>query len=95
MTLLARIDAVQPAIVQALLRAGCSIMFLHAVGGGCPDLAVGRAGRTYLLEVKAPRPKGHAPLTPPQEAWHASWRGHVAIVTTPEEALLAVGLLAA
>lgn len=87
-------DANQAEIVAALFAAGCSVQDLHAVGGGVPDLLVGRRGRTYLLEVKDWRnqrgdPK---PLTPKQEGWHAAWRGQVAIVTTEEEALRAVGL---
>jgi hypothetical protein len=88
-------DANQADIVAALFAAGCTVQDLHAVGGGCPDLLVGRIGRTYLIEVKAPKnlrgdPK---PLTPDQVSWHSSWRGQVAVVTTPEEALRAVGLL--
>jgi hypothetical protein len=39
---------------------------------------------------KAGEPK---PLTPDQVNWHWMWRGQAAIVTTPEEALRAVGLL--
>jgi hypothetical protein len=88
MTLLARIDANQPAIAKALADAGCSVQRTHAMGGGFPDLIVGRAGLTFMLEVKRP---GET-LDGRQEAWHAGWRGHVAIVTTPEEALRAVGI---
>lgn len=92
-------DANQAEIVAALFAAGCSVQDLHAVGGGCPDLLVGRMtirGRQcFALEVKGRKNKAGAPmmLTADQVAWHANWRGHVAIVTTPEEALRAVGLL--
>jgi len=58
------------------------------VGKGCPDIAVGRAGETYLLEIKSPGGK----LTPDEERWHKQWKGHVEIVETPEEAIEAVGL---
>jgi hypothetical protein len=88
-------DANQAEIVAALFAAGCSVQDLHAVGGGCPDLLVGRCGVAFLLEVKAPRNLRGEPkqLTPDQIEWHRSWRGHVRVVTTPEEALHAVGLL--
>jgi len=92
-------DQNQAAIVAALFAAGCSVQDLHAVGGGCPDLLVGRwtpeGKRCYALEVKGRKNKAGAPmmLTPDQVAWHATWRGQVAIVTTPEEALAAVGIL--
>jgi Holliday junction resolvase len=88
-------DGNQAAIVAALRVAGCSVVSLHAVGAGIPDLLVGRVGLTFLLEVKTVRDdrKKRSPLTPAQIVWHQQWRGQVAIVTTPEEALAAVGLL--
>jgi hypothetical protein len=93
-------DANQAEIVAALFAAGCSVQDLHAVGGGCPDLLVGRLAdggfrRCYLLEIKMPKNKAGEPkpLTPDQVNWHWMWRGQAAIVTTPEEALRAVGLL--
>lgn len=94
MSSLTRTDRNQAEIAKALRDAGCSVVSLHAVGKGIPDLLVGRAGRTYLLEVKAWRnqrgePKG---LTHKQVAWHADWRGQVAIVTTSQAALEAVGI---
>jgi hypothetical protein len=87
-------DANQAEIVAALFAAGCSVQDLHAVGGGCPDLLVGQNGETFLMEVKMWRnQRGDPnPLTPCQKSWHRDWRGHVRVVTTPEEALRAVGL---
>lgn len=91
-------DQNQAEIIAALFAAGCSVQDLHAVGGGCPDLLIGRIvggeKRCFLLEVKmAKNAKGEPKqLTPDQVNWHWSWRGQVAIVVTPEEALRAVGL---
>jgi len=84
-------DANQPEIVRVLRAAGCSVEVLSPVArGGLPDLLVGRAGVSYLLEVKAPKGK----LNERQERWALAWRGRpVAIVRTPEDALGAVGLL--
>lgn len=55
---------------------------------------MGRAGKTYLLEVKVPKAKGERGgwRTPEQEAFFAEWRGHVAQVATVDEAFRAVGL---
>lgn len=87
-------DGNQGEIVRVLREAGCSVVSLHAVGGGVPDLLVGRIGLTFLIEVKIVRDdrKKRSPMTPAQVVWHQQWLGQVAIVTTPEEALAAVGL---
>lgn len=74
--------------MQALRKAGCSVASLSAVGEGCPDLLVGARGHNCLLEVKdGSRVPSARKLTPAQEAWHKAWRGKVAVVTTPMEAL--------
>lgn len=87
-----RTDANQGEIVEALRKAGCSVTTTHTLGRGFPDLTVGYAGETFLLEVKAsPREQ----LTPDEADWHTAWRGHVAIVTSPSEALAVVGIYAA
>lgn len=87
----AKTDSNQRLIVAALRKAGCSVELLHRVGGGVPDLLVGRNGsrdrRNYLLEVKAPTGK----LNEEQEDWHAAWRGQVCTVRSVPEALEAVG----
>ena len=91
----AKIDKNQPAIVEALRKAGASVQTLAAVGEGCPDLLVGKHGRNWLLEVKDPergrkeyREKETARvLTEDQHKWHFFWQGQVAVVWTAEEAL--------
>lgn len=83
----AKIDHNQPLIVETLRKAGATVQHLHAVGHGCPDIAAGYNGVTYLIEIKSERGK----LTKDEQAWHAAWAGQVAIVRTPEEALAAIG----
>ncbi len=51
----ANVDRNQPEIVAALRAAGATVEYLHAVGGGCPDLLVGYRGANYVLEVKEGR----------------------------------------
>lgn len=84
----AKKDANHNAIARALRAVGCTVFETHQLGAGYPDLTVGRAGVTYLLEVKA----AGGSLTPAEEAFVATWRGHVAIVRTIDEALRAVGV---
>lgn len=83
-------DANHREIAKALRDAMCSVVDLSAVGGGCPDLLVARAGRAVLLEIKAGKNK----LSPRQEEFHRLWRGPVAVVRTVDDALRAVGILA-
>ena len=89
----AKVDDNQAEIVDALRRAGCSVCILSGVGRGCPDLAVGLRGVTYLLEIKDGRKSpSKQRLTPDEQAWHDAWRGHATVVRSVDEALDAVGL---
>lgn len=81
-----RRDDNEPEIVQALEQAGCHV---RAAEREPYDLVVGRAGRTYLLEVKTRT----GTLTASQISMRASWGGHYAVVRTPAQALKAVGLV--
>ena len=85
----AKTDANQAEIVQALRDAYCSVLPMHRLGQGAPDLAVGRGGKVYFLEVKTDNGK----LTSDEQEFMDEWRGHYAIVRTPEEALKAIGVL--
>lgn len=91
----AKTDRNQGLIVEALRDACCAVQTLHAVGGGCPDLLVSRAGKNYLLEVKADEAQRRrkSKTAEKQQAWRAVWRGPVAVVTSVDEALRAVGLI--
>lgn len=89
----AKVDDNQGEIVGALRGAGCSVAILSGVGKGFPDIAVGRAGKTYLLEIKdGSKPPSRRQLTPDERAWHGAWKGHAAVVENVEQALRAVGL---
>lgn len=88
----AKIDGTQTEIVAALRQAGCKVLSLAACGKGVPDLLVYEPavqGLLFLLEVKNPKGRG-TKLTPMQVNFHSEWEATV--VTTPEEALRAVGL---
>lgn len=89
----ARVDENQSEIVRILRMVGASVTPTHTAGSGFPDLCVGFKGVTYLLEVKdGSKPPSARKLTPAQVEWHDQWRGHCAVVCTPDEAMEAIGL---
>lgn len=84
----ARVDGNHSEIAEALRRAGCTVLHLHQLGGGCPDLLAGIDGRNLLIEVKdGSKPPSRRALTPDEAAFHATWRGQIAVVSTVAEAL--------
>jgi hypothetical protein len=88
----AKVDANQPQIIAALRGVGATVQPLHTVGKGCPDLAVGWRGQTFLIEVKdGAKPPSARVLTKDQVEWHAGWKGHAAVVKSVDEALAAIG----
>lgn len=82
----AKVDANQGEIVDALRAVGCSVQSLAKVGGGCPDLLVGVAGKNIVIEVK-----DGSGFTPAQKGWHRDWKGAAHVANTVAEALLIVG----
>jgi hypothetical protein len=84
----ARIDRNHRQIVRALEQVGASVQSLAAVGDGCPDLLVGRAGRWFVLEVKdGSKPPSARTLTPEQREWIDRANGDVHVVTSIDEAI--------
>jgi Holliday junction resolvase len=79
-----RTDSNQEAIVAALRRIGCTVAVTSSAGSGFPDLVVGRLGRNVLMECKSPGGK----LTLDQQDFHSTWRGHVVVVETVEQAVM-------
>lgn len=87
----AKVDANQPEIVAALRKAGAFVQPLHTVGNGCPDLLVGYAQQTAVVECKdGSKPPSARLLTPDQERWHRDWRGGLLAVVTDVEGALRV-----
>lgn len=97
-----RRDLCERDIIKALKAAGASVTQLD--GKGLPDLLVGYAQRTFLIECKDPelgarnsRTKGKRlanalGLRDSQVEWWADWQGiRPTIVTTPNDALCAIG----
>jgi hypothetical protein len=91
----AKVDANQVQIVEALRAAGATVQSLATVGQGVPDLLVGFAGKTLLLEVKdGSKIPSARRLTEQQLVWHGAWRGGpLAVVDNVEAALRALRTL--
>ena len=73
-----QIDGNQQAIIDVLEAGGCSVEKI----GRPVDLLVGKAGRSYVIEVKQPKGK----LRESQEKFFARWKGHAAILRSVDEA---------
>lgn len=80
----ARKDGNHAEIVAGLKQACRSVIELHRVGGGVPDLLVGFGGKMKLLEVKTKEGK----LQKNQVKFFETWRGpRPIVVRNLEEAL--------
>jgi hypothetical protein len=81
-----RKDQNHNALVGTLERIGCSVFDTSQVGGGFPDLVVGRNGRTMLIELKKElwTPKD---VRASQYFFANGWKGHYAIASTDDEVI--------
>lgn len=84
-----RTDTNQVEIVAAFRKAGATVLHLHTVGNGAPDLLVGIAGVDVQVEVKDGRkPPSARKLTEAEATHHATWRGRrVEVVESARDAL--------
>ena len=79
-----RVDANQPAIVQALRAVGASVLHCHQLKN-CFDILVGYRGRTFLMEIKA---TDKDKLTAGEAEFQRTWRGtEYHIVYTADQAI--------
>lgn len=84
----AKVDANQADIVKALRQAGASVLCLHRVGQGCPDLLVGKNEVNLLMECKdGSLPPSWRTLSPDEAEFFETWRGQVKLVKSVDEAL--------
>ena len=78
---IARVDRNQKEIVEAFRKFGCSVLMLHTVGHGCPDIAVGKNKKTVLVEIKdGEKVKSCRELTKDEQKFHDEWLGSLFIV---------------
>jgi len=81
-----RIDNNQVDVVAALRGVGASVLHLHAIGKGAPDILVGFRGINVLIEIKSAK----GTMTPDESAFVSGWLGQVCVAYSPEMALVQV-----
>ena len=89
-----KVDKHHAAIVLELRQMGYSVLDLSRVGGGCPDLCIGRMGVTALVELKTPRGLKTAleRRNQAQVEFGAQWNGSPVIVAyTASDVHLRIG----
>ena len=88
-----RTDANQSEVVKHLRQMGASVAVISGVGGGVPDLIVGRAGRNYLVELKDPsKPPSGRLLTREEDSFRQAWAGQWMLGFTAEQIMRQVAL---
>jgi hypothetical protein len=86
----ARIDTNHREIVKALRDAGATVVSLASMKHGCPDLLVGYAGETVLMEIKR---DAKAKFTPDQLDFLGKWKGGaISRVDSVDAAIRALGI---
>ena len=87
----ARIDTNQKEIVEALRKAGATVVSLASMKHGCPDLLVGYAGETILIEVKK---DAKSKYTSDQLDFLGKWRGGaICRIDSVEAAIRCLGII--
>lgn len=71
-----RTDNNHSEIVKTLRQLGCSVFDTSRVGGGYPDLTIGKNNKTVLVEIKA---NEKSKFTPAQELFMMNWRGSAVV----------------
>lgn len=86
-----KVDTNQKDIVAALRAVGVSILHLHTLGEGAPDILCGFSDINILMEIKdGDKSSSARKLTPDQKKWHNEWKGQVVIVNSVYEALAVI-----
>jgi Holliday junction resolvase len=87
----ARIDTNHKEIVAALRQAGATVVSMASLKHGTPDILVGYAGETILMEIKK---DAKAKFTPDQLKFMADWKGgSISRVDSADAAIRALGVI--
>lgn len=77
------VDSNQKKIVENLREMGMTVIDLHEVGHGCPDIAVGYRGLNFLFEIKG----RHGKLTDDQKLFKEQYRGQYDVIRSTMDAV--------
>jgi Holliday junction resolvase len=67
-----KVDSNHKQIVEAFRQLGCSVFDTSGVGRGFPDLLIGKAFKTVLVEIKS---SDKAKFTKHQKEFMVHWKG--------------------
>jgi hypothetical protein len=77
----ARVDANHSGIINAFRKYGCSVLDTSQLGGGAPDIIVGRWMRCVCVEIKdGEKVPSARKLTPLEIKFKREWKGAYALV---------------
>jgi len=78
----------QPEIVDVFRSMGFSVLLLHQIGDGCPDILIGKFKKNWLVEIKdGRRIPSQKRLTEDEKDFHEKWRGVVFVIESVEQAI--------
>jgi hypothetical protein len=82
----ARTDENHSEIIKAFRKYGCSVLDTSQLGGGAPDVIIGRWGRCVCVEIKdgAKVPSARK-LTPLEVKFKREWKGAYALVESLDD----------
>lgn len=88
-----RVDDNQAKLVKQIRRLGITVVHLHTIGKGCPDLLLGYRNKNFLIELKdSLKTPSQKKLTTDEEEFFSTWRGQVNKCETIDEIIKVVGL---
>ncbi len=83
-----RVDGNQKLMVELFRKMGASVLQLHSVGKGCPDLLISYNTHNVLIELKdGSKCPSQRQLTELERDFFNSWNGQVCLISTEEEAM--------
>ena len=86
-----RVDDNQQEIVKQIRRLGITVLHLHTIGKGCPDLLLGFKNKNFLIELKdSKKTTSRKKLTDDETIFFNTWRGQVNKCETLDDILKVV-----
>lgn len=84
-----KVDSNQADLVKQIRKIpGVSVLHIHVVGKGAPDIIIGYRKRNFLIEIKDPaKCKSQKKLTILEDQFHNTWKGQVYTAETFEDIL--------
>ena len=90
----AKVDDNQKETVSSFRKFGCSVLHLHSIGQGCPDILVAKNYKSILIEIKdGNKPPSARELTPDEKIFHNEWKGLIMIVKDLHDVIEVVKVL--